>query len=470
MLGMQNGTDWKRSGWRAGLGMAVCCLLAFSSAAQEGAERWEAPALAPVGEPTILVTKSLVSFVDRRRGAPIKVTKLALAEAIRRARPGDVIGVDGQLGRERPIQVGGGTKGQKSNRADWKGRAISDLTIIGLGKKRSSVIAGLELWQTYGDGSPSGGVHSLRLQNLTLRASEHTRQPIIIPKGHTIGRLTIVDCTFRGAAGDSFGGFGQKWGIRSAGRGSFDIRNSHCAKVQEHFLYLDSPQGDNYFIGLSMEKSWRTMIQLVNRERNNPGPAGAGRVLIEDCHAKGIRGEGGGAFTIAGHLGQVLIRDCSVRDSDHAAVVAWTDPSQKHGAFLERAKTGAYHSIHSLEIDGLQVDMPHADRPHLQISGCQSFVLRNFTIKGNQTALALDSPHGVGPVNGKFKLAGKQVFLKDELIQNGSVLIDVQGPVADYAGFQSARKVWRGDVKLNAKQMNALGAKPKTAPAAQAGD
>lgn len=465
-----------RAAQRCGLLALLCLMLGAPTAlsAQEPeapAQRLEAPPLPAVGAPSILVTKSGVRFVDASRGGPIATRELALAEAIRRARPGDVIGVQGQFGAERPIQVGGGTRGMKGYRADWKGRAIRDLTIVGLDPGRTTVIAGLELWQTYGDGSVSGGVESLRLQNLSLRASEHTRQPIIIPKGQTIGRLTVVDCNFRGAIRGGYKGFGQKWGIRSAGRGSFDIRNSHCEKVQEHFLYLDSPQGDNFFIGLSMEKSWRTMIQLVNRSKDNPGPAGAGRVLIEDCHASGIRGEGGGAFTIAGHLGQVVLRNCSVRESGHAAVVVWSDASPAHGVYLTRAESGQLYSTQSVEIDGLEVDLPDADRALLQVSGCRDFVLRNFSISGNQTGLALDTRYGIGPIEGPQNVDGKEVKLERQAILNGRVRIEPGQDRDSVRGFHTPRAVTQGERELSAQAWQALGqAAPESAPASDPAD
>jgi len=417
----------------------------------------QAPPLAELGPPTILVDSKGLRFVDSSRGKPIARTRLALAEAIRRARPGDVIGVRGDLGHERPIQVGGGTRGSKDYRADWKGRPIEGLAIVGLGKQRSSVIAGLELWGTYGDGSPSGGVRELRLENLSIRAAEHTRQGIIVPKGQTIGRLTVKDCNFLGAWKGGYRGFGQKWGIRGAGRASYDLRDCHCGPVQEHFLYLDSPQGDCYFVQLSMESSWRTMIQVVNRARDNPGPASRGILLMEDCHAQGIRGEGGGAFTIAGHLGAVILRNCSVRDSGHGALVIWSDANPKHGVYLERASDGTLYSTKRVLIDGFEVDLPDADRDHLQVSGCHDFLLRNFSIRGNQTGLALDSRFGVGPLQGEQLVDGKRVKLIEQRIVNGRVRVELPPPDSKYKGFQSARAGTLAGKRLGASELQAMG-------------
>lgn len=356
-----------------------------------------------------------------------------LIEAILLAGPGDVLGIDGSLPGAGQ-QIGGGDAGQKYYRADW-GLEPIDLTIVGLRPERASQITSFSLHLGRNDGQPTGGVSRIRIQNLTILSPSSDTQCIGVPIGADTGGLVqVYDVDFKGAQDGSFDGLGYKWGIRAMGRMRWDIRGVHAAPVQEHVFYLDSPAGNSYFVDCTMEGSWRTMVQIVNRRTDNPGTTGYGTLVFENMTAYNVFGEGGYAFTIAGHLGGVIFRDCRVIEGPNGsqgALVVWVDDSEPHGAHLD----GDGFATGPVILDNFRVYAPNADRSHVSISGARSVHIDEFHIIGNQMA---------------FRFRQKEY-------PNGKIRFLVQDPVSSYPGFAAARKVqWSPGVDLSDAEIDSL--------------
>lgn len=263
-------------------------------------------------------------------------------EAIKMAFPGAVIRVNspGQVPDvgTQGYQIGGGDAGIKKYRADWVGTPWEglpiDVTIIGANPGRVDFLRGHGFPSTIG-GVPSGGIDGIRFENLTLRVPPGGKAVVECGLG-TYNKLAIYRrCNFIGAGDgtfESFGGSGMQFGIRSQGLMRWHVEECHFGALQdgtqppgsldtpgcgEHCWYLDGPQGNCYFIGNTMERTFRTMGQIVNRKFEQDaagGQSGFGVILVENCHAYNIQGAGGGAFTVAGHLGTVIFRGCSVTE------------------------------------------------------------------------------------------------------------------------------------------------------------
>ncbi len=356
-----------------------------------------------------------------------------LIEAILMAKPGDVLGIDGDIPGA-GMQFGGGDAGQKLYRAHW-GMTPIEITIVGLRPNRESQINSFYLHKDLNNGVRTGGVKHIRVQNLTILSPPSDTRCIGVPKGaDSFGLVQVYDVNFKGASDGSFDGLGYKWGIRAAGRMQWDIRNVHAAPVQEHVFYIDSPSGNSYFVNCTMEGSWRTMVQIVNRRIDNPGPSGFGTLLFEDMTAYNVFGEGGSAFTVAGHLGALIFRNCRVIEGpngSHGAMAIWVDDSPGHGAHFDADGFANGPVI----IDDLRVYAPNADRNHVSISGARSLYVDEFAIYGNRTA-----------------------FLFKQLAwPNGRIRFLVQDPVSQYPGFLTPWKIqWHATHNLTDAEIDAL--------------
>jgi len=356
-----------------------------------------------------------------------------LVTAIRNAGPGDVIGIDGEIPGNN-LQLGGGDAGMKAYRADW-GRVPIDLTIVGINRDRTDVIHTIYLHQGLSNGEPTGGVARLRIENLTIQASPGSTRCIGVPKGaDTYGIVQVYDVDFVGATDGSFGGLGYRWGIRAQGRMQWDLRRVHAAAVEEHVLYIDSPMGPSYFVDCTMEGAGRTMVQIVNRKNDNPGPSGSGTLLFEGMRAYNVKGDGGSAFTIAGHLGGIVLRDCSVIEGPNGsqgAVAIWVDDSPEHGAHFDPDG----YANGPVIIDGLFVFAPNADRNHVLITGSRGVHLHDFSIIGNRTAFEF----------------------RQQAWPNGYVRCHLPDPVSRYPGFGSPWKMqWAFGWLLSDEEIDAL--------------
>lgn len=402
----------------------------------EDLRRFAAPSIEGVGSLTHVVRPNEVIELNGP-GPDDNVVHAAgaypLIEALLLARPGAVIGVDGSIPGDN-LQIGGGDAGLKLYRAHW-GMTPIDVTIVGLRANRQSQIRSLYLHKNLNNGERTGGVGRIRLQNLTIQSSDSSTRCIGVPKGSdSFGLVQIYDVDFEGAEDGSYDGLGYRWGIRASGRMQWDIRRVHAAPVQEHVFYIDSPSGNSYFIDCTMEGSWRTMVQIVNRRVDNPGPSGYGTLLFENMLAYGCFGEGGSAFTVAGHLGGIVFRDCTVLEKpggSHGALAIWVDDSPEHGAHFDSDGFANGPVI----LDNFRVWAPNADRSHLTISGARSVHVDEFLIAGNRTAFEF----------------------RQLAWPNGRVRFLVEDPVSGYRGWNTPRKVqWNEGRDLTDDEIDSL--------------
>jgi hypothetical protein len=310
-----------------------------------------------------------------------------------------------------------------------------DLTIIGVNPGRQDSIRSLYLHKDRSDGAPTGGVELVRFENLTIRASPGDTRCLGVPKGaDTFGLVQLYDVDLEGAGDGSFNGLGYRWGIRAQGRMRWDVRRVHAAEVEEHVFYIDSPQGPSFFVDCTMEGSGRTMVQIVSRRVDNPGAPGLGTLLLEGMRAYDVKGDGGSAFTVAGHLGGIVLRDCSVVEGPNGsqgAVAIYVDDSPQHGAYLDAEG----HGNGAVVIDGLTVWAPNADRNHVLVAGARALYVQRFAVFGNRTAF--EFRQGAWP--------------------NGLIRFSVPPPVSAYPGFGSPWKIqWTAGANLTDPQIDAL--------------
>ncbi|MEM7308921.1 MAG: hypothetical protein AAF682_19720 [Planctomycetota bacterium] len=398
-----------------------------------------------------------------------------LAYAISISFPGAVIRVNSPGQQCDPggsdLQIGGGDAGIKPYRADWEsgpyaGQPI-DVTIVGANGGRADWISAVGFEANIG-GAPSGGIDGIRFQDLTMRP-KFAQQAVSSPLGtyNGLARFYDVNIIGRGDGGD--GGYGIKWGMRAQGLMRWDLRRVHFGAlqdgtqppgsldqpgIQEHCGYFDGPQGDCFFLDCTMEGTWRTMFQIVNRRFEQDaagGQSGFGVLLFERCHAYNIHGQGGGAFTIAGHLGTVIIRDSDVREGPwneaaqdaYSAVVVNVDEGK--GLYLNPNGFPTDRVV----IQGLTVVLPHASRDSINVSGTEHVEVHDFTAANINGRYAFD-------FNGTQELG--------DLYPNGFEGFYLPDPVSSYAGFPASNKVRKFDAPLPDAEIDALRADPEELP------
>ena len=425
---------------------------------------FQAPPVPDLGPVSIEVRASTITLLHGPGPEDDEVKsagKYPLVSALRAAPPGSdpVIGVFGELPGS-GITIGGGDAGLKDYVVHW-GDAPMRFAVIGM--TEDARIREFGICQRMNDGRQNGGVLDARFEKLTIEARHSSCMSV--PEGHEFGILRFYDCHFatgrENLSQGTFSGFGYKWGVRSQGRGRWDFRGCSFDPVLEHALYLDSPQGDSYFIDLEHRGSTRTAIQIVNRAFDNPGPSGFGTLLFERVRITGPHGDGGSGLTVAGHLGDLVLREVSVvedprKKASHGAVAIWTDAGARHGVHLHESG-GRLFSSGTVTIESLAVDLPNSDRPHVAISGAETVLIRDFSIRGNQAAFSFDSPHGAPAIAGRVLVDGEPRELENARILNGQVVFDLPSPVSAYAGFRSTIKVLGGSRALSDAEIDELG-------------
>ncbi|MFG0318303.1 MAG: hypothetical protein ACF8XB_13590 [Planctomycetota bacterium JB042] len=365
---------------------------------------------------------------------------IAAAEALHVADPATVVlEVHGAIPAPLGQQIGGGAAGLKPYRVAWKAAPI-DVAVRGATGPYSDSIPGFVLLKDLTDGTGTTGVLRFRVENLAIRGTPFGHSVVSTPNGlpPTLGdsvypTLQIYGCRIEKGDGQ------PNWGARLHGRARFDFRDNHFSYMAEHSAYIDSPQGDSYFLRNTTSGSTRTMLQVVNRSTANPGPSGHGLLLVEGNLATNVDGSGGSDFTVAGHLGTVIFRknvsyQGAGQSGSQGSIVVYTDASPRHGAHLDDAGFSTTKVI----VQGHTVVAPDADRDHVMLSGAATVEIRDgFLVVGSRTAFHFDSEYG-GPV------------------KNGSECFVTAGPASSHPGFMSALKVRRSKVVLSPMQIDAL--------------
>ncbi len=379
-------------------------------------------------------------FVTSTSGYPL-IDAIEAAEAVYATKQDIVVlDVHGAIPAGQGMQIGGGDAGLKAYRAEWVNDPI-DVAIRGVSGYPNDQIRSFAVMKNLNNGTPTPGVKRFRVESLRILPQSFANAVVSTPKGSQepslpgggYARIQIYGCEFLRGTGN------PKWGARLHGRCRFDFRANHFEYMHEHCLYADSPQGNSFFMHNTMEGSTRTMVQIVNRSNDNPGPSGFGYLLIEGNTATNIDLDGGSDFTVAGHLGVVILRDNhsttnGIQAGQQGSIVVWSDENPAHGIYTN--PNG--FTTNKVIIQDHGVNHPNADRDHVQISGAEVVEIRgSFLIVGNRTAFVFDSLFGGS-------------------IPNGSECFFQPQPVSQYGGFQSATKVKRGNTPLTNPQIDAL--------------
>ncbi len=425
-------------------------------------ESFQPPPRKPLGPVTIEVHPSEVIVLNGPGPEDDQVLSggnYPLITALRAATPGSdpVFGIYGAIPGDL-MQIGAGDSDSKGYVAHW-GPVPMRFSVVGM--TPDAKIGELGVRNRMNNGTVHGGVVDARFENLTIEARYN--MAVGGGKGERFGILRFYDVHFatsaEGLASGAHSGFGYKWGVRIRALGRYDFRNCSFDPVLEHAIYVDSPQGDSYFQGIEHNGSTRTAIQIVNRafDTSDPNqladyesgvrqvqPSGYGRLLIEDVTIRDLRFDGGSAITVAGHPGDVFIRNINAVDLQntfHGAVVVYTDAGFNHGAYLHTGGEGNLHSTYSLSIKDLNVNLPFADRTHVGISGIEFVRIHDFSIAGSRTAIALDSWFNQARFNNSLTVVDGTVTRTTAWINNGSVEFCVPPPLSQYPGFDSASKI-----------------------------
>jgi hypothetical protein len=337
-----------------------------------------------------------------------------------------VIGIYGDIAANvgsslQPMQFGGGDAGPKTYRADWGSSTPMSFSVVGMSS--DAKISGFQLWDKL-SGTPWGGIASVRFEALRIEA----QGAACVQTANSIttgGTVRIYDCAFLKDPDDggAFGGFGYKWGIRGHGPVRWDIRNCPFVPVQEHCVYIDSPQGDSYIEGITHVKSGSTAIQVVNRAfdcplpshpdhqacmdayesgANLPRPSGFGKLLIYDVTIGNLtEGQGGSGITVVGHQDDVWIKDISHVNTNalqHGSVVAWCDDNVEKGAHLwTHAASSQVYATKRAALKNITINVTTQNRDAVMLSAVGKLEMTYpWSISSNRTAFALDTSAGVG--------------------------------------------------------------------------
>lgn len=423
-------------------------VLAFGTGADTFAQdlpdhEFQAPPIAPLGPTQIDVFPNGYQLA---RGPFVAESGYPLLRAIEAAEAlyavdqmTVVLEVHGSLPAPLGQQIGGGAAGLKPYRCTWQNHAI-DVAVRGAVGSFVDEIPGFVLYKNLTNGTETPGVARFRVENLAIVGSLHGTSVVHTPKGlpPTFGDsvyplLQIYRCRVEKGDGK------PEWGIRLHGRAQFDVRECHFSYMQEHAAYIDSPQGDSFFVRNTTSGGSRTMLQVVNRSTDNPGPSGHGVLLIEGNLATYFDGSGGSDFSVAGHHGLVIFRhNVSYQGlgqtGSQGSIVVYTDDTAPHGAYFNDAG----YSTTKVIIQGHIVYAPNADRDHVMISGAGEVEVRDeFLIFGSRTAFHFDTTYG-------------------GTVPNGSECFVSPVPTSIHPGFMSALKVRRAAVIQSTAQIDAL--------------
>jgi len=410
-----------------------------------------------------------------------------------------VIGVYGVISQGgSAMTIGGGDTNCKAYVVHW-GDVPMRFSVVGMTPDARIQEFGL---QSAINGVPTGGVEEARFENLTIQSKYNAC--FSTPKGATFGMVRFYNCHFtpnpQSLASGNHSGFGYKWGIRSRGLGRYDIRDCSFEPVLEHCIYVDSIQGDSWFKGIEHNGSTRTVIQIVNRafdifvDPNDPAdqaylaqvlgefesglripqPSGFGRILIEDVTMRQLTGDGGAGITVAGHLGDIWIRNITAIDPGpfQGVITVYTDDNDHKGVYLRTGWDGQLYSSRSVTIENVNIDLPQANRDLVTVSGAEFVRIKDFSIAGNRAAISLDNQFDVSQLGNTFPLPGDDLVVVDGVVVRSSTLSDTlidngradffssrpaSGLLSDYVGWQSAQfKLRLGNSMPSDAQIDAL--------------
>jgi len=279
----------------AGLCLALCAVL---PARAQDAPPTERPAFEVHASHYITAAGAEVSTPHR----------VALAEALVRARPGDVIELHVQVPT---ISIAQGNPNHKH--VAVRAAPFEEITIRGATPEAG--ISNINL------GDDGGGILSLAFEDLVIDAR----------KGQVglIAYMNTQGGTIRLSRVRLWSSPKTKWGVR--GHGSYGWVFEDCTFLgggQEHAVYVDNVQG--LVMRHCFAQGWRrTMLQVVLRTYPHTRPS-SGDVWIEGNKAENCGQDGAGAFTVAGHMGGTVywVRNHVLSKYGTSAFVAYRDQKQ----------------------------------------------------------------------------------------------------------------------------------------------
>jgi hypothetical protein len=330
----------------------------------------------------------------------------AVAFAIRRAKPGDVIGVYGMHPGLRFVPQ---QSSCRQSEVSWaEGAVIRGISIVGMGPK-----AGIEGIFIKGDYTRrgQGGIDKLTFQSLTIRNPRGSRTPLQSDNLGRHGLLRVYNCKFTAEDPSSWGGKGMKFGMRLHLL-TADLRaNRFTTGAQEHNFYVDSPGWDSAYpfalvvVGNSTDApSGRTGIQIVNRINpinGNPylGAPGRGTILIRNnsFHAD-ASGGGGSTVTIAGHYGDVWVQENVIRASGGSG------GSKDTGGLVVWSPDGTWLMDNGFATKAIYINRNRfvgtGSRPSISASGAETIKIGKNLFAADGNAVEFDNRFGLGKPNG----------------------------------------------------------------------
>lgn len=334
--------------------------------------------------------------------------KHPLAEAIRRALPGQTIGVRGRVLES--TQIGGGNPSWAKT-ARWE--TPIDVAIVGL---TPGTTIGPCFLSDYQGGA---GVGRIQFRNLRFEGNGVSLALIRTGFGTRVGTVEVYNCDF-GSPHESYSGYGVKWNIRSHSQTSrWDIRDCNFGPAQEWDFYGDNlgarfpdwrwSWGDSYFIANSGWGNGRGGYQLVSRLSSGPRAA-AGWLVFRDCVVQDNDGGAGGGsdYTFVG-AERVWLEGCESLNSATGGVTFWGvqgGPNKTHlrDEFGQPDPEGRFYTG-PVVISNLICDSPDSDRNALAVSGCAIVELGDFYIPAGKAISGAISgrldQYGGGRPNGK---------------------------------------------------------------------
>lgn len=368
----------------------------------------------PIAKPHIIVDDNSYTIVATGKtvttthyGTPLAGD--ALAQAIRlHGFPGVCVEVHGN--QYKGMEYNGPNRNY-THTVTWATGPVKDVTIIGGPINRAAKIGTVTVHNGAGD---------LRIQNATVQNHSSGYSPFLVAMNGIAGCMRLYEVNIEPQDPNAWGGKGMKWGIRGHGCAQWDIRNINFAPAVEHNMYLDNCQGTSYFVNCKGGNTGRTMFQITNRKVS--GPTAFGDIIVKGCESRNVWSQGGSDFTFAG-IGEGTIyfmdnKSYGSTNGSHGAFVCWSDAG--HGLYLN--ENG--YTTGGLVIRNFIVDHPNADRDHIAIAGVEHAILANWQVKGNRTALLLNSKYG-----GKIDNGYVGLYTRDGSLPSQS------------AGWQASNKV-----------------------------
>ncbi len=305
---------------------------------------------------------------------------------------GDIKGDIGSGGISSSLELGGGANGQKANRIGWystmpftanennvntdangyptSGAFPVPVTRVGLVGRDSAVDIMPTLFCNSEVAQTEFGAGEVRAFNVGFEVVGGSQGGIRGSLGHSWrGRLTGYDCEMLPDRDNPTADeVGIKWGMRIATAMGYDFRRIKFPREQEHDIYTNRVMIDSVIEASVPTRTERTHCQIVTRPIEDPGPIPRAFIIFKDDLAYNVAeppgGNSGGAWTIAGHNGTVVWKNCvhragpdNIAGDMHRSLLVWA-PLDLTSIQGRQYNERGYHTGHII-IDGFTFDPVH---------------------------------------------------------------------------------------------------------------